>query len=74
MNSRGCQSKIWTDIYEINSQAAERLDYPTQKPAALLERIIKASSEEGDLIADFLLRFWHDRCGRRETETKMDCC
>ena len=33
----------------------ERLDYPTQKPEALLERIIKASSNEGDLIADFFV-------------------
>ena len=44
---------LWTDIYEINSQAVERLDYPTQKPEALLERIIQASSNEGDLVADF---------------------
>jgi site-specific DNA-methyltransferase (adenine-specific) len=38
------------DIPPINSQAAERLGYPTQKPEALLERIIKASSNEGDVI------------------------
>jgi hypothetical protein len=44
---------IWDDVYEVNSQALERVDYPTQKPEALLERIIKASSNEGDLIADF---------------------
>jgi DNA modification methylase len=44
---------LWSDIYEINSQAAERLEYPTQKPEALLERILKASSNEGDLVADF---------------------
>ena len=44
---------LWNDIYEINSQAAERYDYPTQKPEALLNRIIQASSNEGDLIADF---------------------
>ena len=42
-----------TDITVINSQSAERLGYPTQKPEALLERIIKASSNEGDLVADF---------------------
>jgi len=41
------------DIPPINSQANERLGYPTQKPEALLERIIKASSNEGDLVADF---------------------
>jgi DNA modification methylase len=44
---------IWDDVYEVNSQATERIDYPTQKPESLLERIIKASSNEGDLIADF---------------------
>jgi len=46
-------SDVWLDINEVNSQALERLDYPTQKPEALLERIIKASSNEGDLVADF---------------------
>lgn len=44
---------IWTDIPIINPMAIERLGFPTQKPEALLERIIKASSNEGDLIADF---------------------
>ena len=43
---------IWEDIPPINSQAAERLGYPTQKPEALLDRIIKASSNEGDTILD----------------------
>ena len=43
---------IWTDISPINSQAQERLGYPTQKPQALLERIIQASSNEGDIILD----------------------
>lgn len=44
---------LWTDIYEINSQAVERINYPTQKPETLLERIIQSSSKEGDLVADF---------------------
>ena len=44
---------LWTDIFHENSQAVERIGYPTQKPEALLERIVKASSNEGDLIADF---------------------
>lgn len=44
---------IWTDIYPINSQANESIGYPTQKPEDLLERIIKASSNEGDFVADF---------------------
>jgi len=43
---------VWTDIDPINSAAQERVDYPTQKPEALLERIIKASSNEGDLVLD----------------------
>lgn len=43
---------VWTDIPPINSQAQERLGYPTQKPLALLERIINASSNPGDLVLD----------------------
>lgn len=43
---------IWTDIFPINSQAVERLGYPTQKPVALLERIIQASSNEGAIVLD----------------------
>ncbi|WIG61320.1 MAG: Type III restriction-modification system methylation subunit [Ktedonobacterales bacterium] len=43
---------IWTDISAANSMANERLDYPTQKPEALLERIVRASSNEGDLVLD----------------------
>jgi DNA modification methylase len=42
----------WGDIPPLNSQAQERLGYPTQKPEALLERIIKASSNEGELVLD----------------------
>ena len=44
---------IWDDINPINSQAAEKTDYATQKPEALLERIVKASSNEGMTVADF---------------------
>ncbi|HEX9135156.1 MAG TPA: DNA methyltransferase [Ktedonobacteraceae bacterium] len=44
--------ELWTDIPPINPMAAERLGYPTQKPQALLERIIKASSNEGDIVLD----------------------
>jgi len=43
---------LWFDVYPINSQALEALYYPTQKPEALLERIIKASSNENDIVAD----------------------
>ena len=48
-------SNLWTDIYVINPMALERLDYPTQKPEALLERILLSSSNPGDLIFDFFM-------------------
>ena len=44
---------LWTDIYVVNPVADERLDYSTQKPESLLERIINASSTDNMLIADF---------------------
>jgi DNA modification methylase len=43
---------VWTDIPPVNSQANERIGYPTQKPVALLERIIKASSDPDDIVLD----------------------
>ena len=43
---------LWTDIKPIGAHAAERLGYPTQKPEALLERIIASSSNEGDVVLD----------------------
>lgn len=43
---------VWTDIFPIGAQASERLGYPTQKPEALLERIIRASSNESDWVLD----------------------
>ncbi|MBI4027216.1 MAG: site-specific DNA-methyltransferase, partial [Verrucomicrobia bacterium] len=43
---------LWTDILPIQSQSDERLGYPTQKPLALLERIVKASSNENDIVLD----------------------
>ncbi|MDO8436853.1 MAG: DNA methyltransferase [Nitrosomonadaceae bacterium] len=44
---------LWDDITGIGASSTQGTDYPTQKPEALLERIIKASSNEGDLVADF---------------------
>lgn len=44
---------LWTDIPVVAPSARERLDYPTQKPEVLMERILKTSSAPGDLIADF---------------------
>jgi DNA modification methylase len=43
---------IWTDVPVINNRSSEKLGYPTQKPEALLERITKASSDEGDVVLD----------------------
>ena len=43
---------MWLDIYPVNSQAAERVDYPTQKPEQFLSRVITSSSSEDDIILD----------------------
>ena len=43
---------MWTDLDPINAKARERLGYPTQKPEALLERIIESSSNQGDVVFD----------------------
>lgn len=45
-------SNIWTDIYVINPMALERLDYPTQKPESLVERVIKLASNEKSIVFD----------------------
>ncbi len=46
-------SDIWDDIHQVQATSSENTGYATQKPEALLERIIKASSNEGDLVCDF---------------------
>jgi len=51
MNGKAVGS-IWDDVERVGNTSAERLGYPTQKPLALLERIIWASSNEGDLVLD----------------------
>jgi len=43
---------VWTDIRPLHNLSGERIGYPTQKPVALLKRIIEASSNEGDLVLD----------------------
>lgn len=48
-------SDVWNDIPILNSMAKDRVGYDTQKPKALLERIITASSNEGDVVADFFM-------------------
>ena len=44
---------IWTDVGRVANTSAERVDYPTQKSEALLERIIEASSDPGDIVGPF---------------------
>lgn len=46
---------LWTDIFVINPMASERFDYPTQKPEALIERILNTASNEGDIVCDFFV-------------------
>lgn len=46
-------TNLWNDILPLNTISAERVDYPTQKPEALLERVINACSNKGDLVLDF---------------------
>jgi DNA modification methylase len=46
---------LWTEMLAIQAQSSEREDYPTQKPEALLERIISASSNPGDIVLDCFL-------------------
>jgi hypothetical protein len=46
---------VWTDLDPINAKATERLGYPTQKPETLIERIMRTSTDEDDLIADFFV-------------------
>lgn len=57
---------VWTDRAPINSQARERLGYPTQKPEALLRRIIQASSDVDDIVLDPF-------CGCGTTVTVAEC-
>lgn len=53
-DSKGRQvSDIWTDVFDVNAVAEERTGYATQKPEALLQRVLNASSEPGSLVVDF---------------------
>ena len=55
----------------LNAMDKERVGYPTQKPEALLERIIRSSSNIGDIVADFVMGGGHHVCGRPETRTTI---
>ena len=64
---------IWTDIPPVNSQAKERTGYPTQKPIALLERVIRASSDPGDMVLDPFCGCWtHSADVRRPWWLRID--
>ena len=63
---------LWTDINPINSQAIEDSGYPTQKPEALLQRILEMSSDPKPARPGLLLRLGHDRCRRREARAALD--
>lgn len=62
---------VWTDI-TFASTSKERIGYPTQKPVALLERILRASSRAGDLVLDPFLRLRHYHRGVRTSRPPMD--
>jgi len=69
--------KYPVDVWEvaiINSQAQERTDYPTQKPEALVEKIIKASSKEGDIVADFFVGSGTTAVAAQKTGRKLIAC
>ncbi|HZQ13622.1 MAG TPA: DNA methyltransferase [Pseudolabrys sp.] len=65
---------IWTDIPPVNPQAKERLGYPTQKPVALLKRIITASSDKGDVVFDPFCGCGTTIYAAQETERKWIGC
>ena len=72
-DSRGAPlGTIWTDINPINSQALEDSGYPTQKPEALLERILSISSDEGRSRSGLLFRIGHNGCRRGEDGSAVD--
>ena len=63
---------VWDDINPVINTSGERLGYPTQKPIALVERIVTASSKEGDLVLDPFWRFGHRASGSREAGAAVD--
>ena len=65
---------VWLDIQSIQSGAKERLNYPTQKPEELIKRIIKASSNESDLICDFFVGSGTTAAVAEKLNRKWICC
>jgi DNA methylase len=62
-------SDVWIDVKSLSGSHAERLGYPTQKPLALLERIITLSSNEGDVVLDPFCG-----CGKRTRGMRRQPC
>ena len=65
---------VWLDIYAVNSQAKERLDYPTQKPESLLERIIRSNSKSRGYCTGLVCRIRNHLGSSRKTGTAMGWC
>ncbi len=65
---------LWTDINSVQSQSHERTNYPTQKPEALLERIIKFASKKNDLICDFFAGSGTTASVAEKLSRKWICC
>lgn len=64
---------LWDDIPALHSQSGERLGYPTQKPLALLERILETSSEPGDMVSvRLVLRLRHHNPRGAKAQKEMD--
>ena len=63
---------MWSDVPYLSSGDSERIGYPTQKPEVLLDRIIRGSSNKGDIVADFVMGGGYNYCGCAEIGPKMD--
>jgi adenine-specific DNA-methyltransferase len=65
---------LWNDIFVINPMALERVDYPTQKPEQLIERIINLTTKPGDLIIDFFAGSGTTACTAEKLGRKWIVC
>lgn len=65
---------LWNDIFVINPMAQERVDYPTQKPEQLIERIINLTTKPGDLVVDFFAGSGTTACTAEKLGRKWIVC
>ena len=63
---------LWTDVKKLEASSLERVNYDTQKPESLLDRIVKASSNEGDLVLDCFVGSGTTPVVARKIESSMD--